>query len=188
MKKTSCKRGFTLIELLVVVLIIGILAAVAVPRYQKAVEKSKAAQALTLLKSIVQAEKVFYLANGYYTKHISKLDINIPWEDATTYWSTNWSAFAVANDEWVLQLNLAGEENTGVSLEALALGRLTGKYAGGGFVYILNGRDTGYERGLYCAERFQNGIILSEPGSYCQNLFNRELSYDNVLSMRLYRM
>lgn len=56
--------GFTLIELLVVVLIIGILAAVAVPQYQKAVEKSRVAQAVTFLNAIYKGYQLCVLQNG----------------------------------------------------------------------------------------------------------------------------
>ncbi len=77
MKKTS-KLGFTLIELLVVVLIIGILAAVAVPQYQLAVEKSKAASIISLLKNIYNAQQVYYLANQEYATRYDVLDIQIP--------------------------------------------------------------------------------------------------------------
>ena len=78
MKNKNTRRGFTLIELLVVVLIIGILAAVAVPQYQKAVEKSRVAEALVITKALAQAEQVYYLANGDYSHDITLLDLDIP--------------------------------------------------------------------------------------------------------------
>ena len=74
----SCNQGFTLIELLVVVLIIGILAAVAVQQYQKAVYKSRFATLKHLTTALAQAQEVYYLANGQYATKIADLDIDLP--------------------------------------------------------------------------------------------------------------
>ena len=60
------KKGFTLIELLVVVLIIGILASLALPQYQKAVLKSRTAQCVLTLHAVDTAQEVYWLANGTY--------------------------------------------------------------------------------------------------------------------------
>ncbi|WP_424246137.1 prepilin-type N-terminal cleavage/methylation domain-containing protein [Elusimicrobium posterum] len=74
------RKAFTLIELLVVVLIIGILAAIALPQYTKAVNKSRFVQAQTMIKSIKDAQDRYYLENTKYTDKFEDLDIGISHE------------------------------------------------------------------------------------------------------------
>ena len=71
-------RAFTLIELLIVVLIIGILAAVAVPQYQKATKNAQYARMFSALQSAVKAQQVYYLTNGEYATSFAQLDIDFP--------------------------------------------------------------------------------------------------------------
>lgn len=69
--------GFTLIELIIVIVIIGIMASLALPRYQKAIENSRKAEAYTILKAIHGAQMRYAIENDAYTNNPANLDINV---------------------------------------------------------------------------------------------------------------
>ena len=72
------KQAFTLIELLVVVLIIGILAAVALPQYKIAVGKARVSNLLSMATAVWNAEEAYYLANSSYTQDWDALALSLP--------------------------------------------------------------------------------------------------------------
>ncbi len=80
---TKNKQAFTLIELLVVVLIIGILAAVALPQYQVTALKARTVKYIPLLNAMEMAQNAYYLEHGSYASNRNDLDLqanpNIVW-------------------------------------------------------------------------------------------------------------
>ncbi|MGN0024478.1 MAG: type IV pilin protein [Candidatus Avelusimicrobium sp.] len=82
-------KGFTLIELLVVVLIIGILSSVALPQYQKAVLKSRTAEAWANLKTLNMAANAYCLENpsgsGAYVNNAFREALSVTVNDSK-YW------------------------------------------------------------------------------------------------------
>ncbi len=74
---TSNQYGFTLVEILVVIIIVGMLAAIAIPRISSAKEIQVKSEGMQILMTVLGAQKIYFLEYGTYTNNTANLDVDV---------------------------------------------------------------------------------------------------------------
>ena len=100
------RRGFTLIELLIVVVIIGVLAAIAVPKFQNTKGKANAASLRADLRNLITAQEAYFYDNAAYTSNLSDLNLRVTTGVTITFGtatSGGWSARVTHPMAWPIQ-------------------------------------------------------------------------------------
>lgn len=171
-------KGFTLIELLVVVLILGILAAMALPQYFKAVERSRMSEAVTLLANIAQAQQRKYLQINKYTTSYTALDVAPKGATGTTYCTKGSPTATTCDNGFSITIdgtgfaegNAVATRTPGADATLQYAYTLTRYYAGDGTTCTADGTGTAADNGkALCADFCGIDEIESATNSCCSS-------------------
>lgn len=169
LKRRFC--GFTLIELLAAVLIIGILAAIAWPAYNKAVVNAKATQLITAMRAVIKGENSYFVTQGEYALDIAELAINfnLPRKNVRHLSGGVTLGYgpAYGPNMWAIYTHSApGDITLNARFDE-------GKYIACGFWYGLEFvKKPNMEKKLFCFEGAKNTKI--KPGEFCMDVMSSE--------------
>ena len=159
------KRGFTLTEVLIVVFITGILASVAVPLYQGALDKGRWANLLNPSRSIVNAQEAIYLSQGSYTSDPEILAVSLPTDE-----QYNYQLYTVANGDAANLVRLTSDK--------LADVRLARYYSRNGLyadALLCEAKTTNKRANKLCGKLLKGEELLGEEEGYKSYLISGKL-------------
>lgn len=181
------KQGFTLVELLVVVLIIGILAAMAMPHYEKAVWEARASQLFVSVRSLANAQENFFLKTGRYAKTFqglsydfnnlesvgqSSVGLTTPGTDAVRY-----------KNLFELVINIRGDSEGSFSFSSGFF--IEGRYKGSGIMFVHREGKGTLQKKMYCGEIVSKVI---KAGDFCKDVMSCEGTPITQNGVRFYEL